>query len=370
MRHLHKLPVVLFFLLSLTAGQPALAQETDSAENPDPATEDVQATDAQPQDTQGEASEPGQTLGLKDGKALAQYLQALLDEYITAVEAQAADSQLHQIIERNDAQALEAKAAEIQQQLGGSLKVRLVPAGNRPLDFENSPACGFTCVQMVELSKDQPQPAEALLYKTPEANITLVRKITGKNNKHLGAIVVHYPYTLITDAFKRLPDIGLYNELRQYSGGKPNTLFTHGDRSVREGPAQKQIRIKNTHWRLSIWTPGGVAVEKYEPPALPWLQIILGVFILVGGVIFLIVYHKKQPKKPAAREIPKTDAEDFNLFHGESIASYHDDTLDDEASGGSERTLVFGGGAAEVDISAYLKKEDITNLKKKMEDSR
>jgi len=175
-----------------------------------------------------------------------------------------------------------------------------------------------------------------------------VRGIKDQNGETIGAIVVHYPFLRLKDEVEKLTTHGLFTELRQHVTGPAVVLFNHGDRTVKQGAAQRVIRIPHTHWAIAVWTPGGVSIEEYEAPALPWMSIILAIVVLIGGTAFLIIYHIKHPVAAKPKKVKHTEA-----MSAEAI-SY--DTEHDS------KTLIMGGGAKEVDVSKYLKDDDITSI--------
>jgi len=293
-------------------------------------------------------------------RELSNYFESKIQSYFTSIESISGDQELIKAITAKDTGKLESLSGVFQRQLEDSLKVRLYSGEIDTLDFENSPACGYACADMIQSARKGPPSAEALLFKTPDANITLVRAIKDSSGKFIGTIVAHYPYTIIEDVVSRLKDIGLYYEFRQSTNGKYLPLFTSGDKSIKEGSAQRFVRINNTRWSIAIWTPGGIELENYEPPSIPWVQIIIGIAVLLIGIFLLIAYHNKHTRKPQAKKIPKVRLDDAAFLSHEAIST--------EEGAESERTLVFAGGAAEVDVGAYLKEEDITELKHKIQE--
>ena len=66
-----------------------------------------------------------------------------------------------------------------------------------------------------------------------------------------------------------------------------------------------------------------------------------------------------EKRKKKAKKAPKSRLEDAPFLNAEALGYQEDDEKKRES------TLILGGGAAEVDVSAYLKKEDITDIKNK-----
>lgn len=293
-----------------------------------------------------------------DAGALGKYLESRIGVYFSAIEAIAADKKLIKAVTANNNKELQSLAQELQTKLPDSLKVRLYPGGTEKVDYVNSPACGYTCINLVRSAYQAPPRAEALLYKTSEANLTLVRAVYDRNQA-IGAIVVHYPYSIIQQAVNKLSEnTGLYTEFRQSHSGKINVLIPRGDSTIKQGPTQQSVRIAETRWSIGIWTPGGVAIEEYELPMLPWIPIAMGLLVLLTGIALVVgrIKHRRSKLPPP----PASGVADF-LNAKSPIAEHEGDET-------SQRTVVLGGGAADVDVSKYLKEEDITDLKKRLDD--
>jgi hypothetical protein len=284
--------------------------------------------------------------------ALGDRLGKMIGGHFLSIEALAADEKLIAAIKDDDTAKLDTLSEDFQQRLEHSLKVRLYVKDKEEVDNETTPACGFACIEMVRSAYTGKPDAEALLFRSTDANITMARGITDPAGNTIGAIVVHYPYMRLKGEVEKLSNNGLFTELRQYVDGPPVVLFNHGDRTAKQGAAQKIMRIANTRWVLAVWTPGGVSVEEYEPPALPWMYIILAIVVLIGGIALLVFYHIKRsagtkPKKARVMEAYSAEAISYDQEH-------------------ESKTLILGGGAEEVDVSKYLNDNDITNVKMKI----
>lgn len=277
--------------------------------------------------------------------SLGERIGAMMKNYFSSLEKLATEEVLVSAITDEDEKQLQQLATHYQEQLPGSLKVRLYIKGKERPDEANSPACGFACIAIIKAAYTGDPPAEALLFRSADANLTLARKIQNPAGQAIGAIVAHYPFSLLKQEIGKLQIASIYTEIRQVLAGPTVTLFDHGDPEVKSGIAQKFVRIPNSKWLITVWTPGGVAVEEYAEPALPWLYIILAAFVLVGGIVILVVYHAKHPvaKKPA-----KPAEEKFTEILSPEAVSYDKD-YDDSP------TLILGGGASNVDVSKYLK---------------
>jgi hypothetical protein len=273
-----------------------------------------------------------------------------IQDYFVSLETLAANEVLIAAIQNEDSTKLEELSTDFQTQLSGSLKVRIYIQGKEEADNVTTPACGFACIAIVrDAYKDKPA-AEALLFQSTDANITLARGVHSQDGRATGAIVAHYPFNQLKDEINKLTVGSMYTELRQSVTGRPIVLYNHGDKSIKQGAAKKIVRIPQTRWNIAVWTSGEVTIEDYiELPELPWLHIILAITVLVVGIVVLVVYEIKHPR--AARK--------------KKIATHTEVAFDNHEQ--DSPTLILGGGAEGVDVSKYLKDTDITNLKKKLE---
>lgn len=289
--------------------------------------------------------QPDEETTSQEINSLVERIGAMMKNYFSSLEKFAAEAVLISAIADEDENQLQQLATYYQEQLPGSLRVRIYIKGKERPDETNSPSCGFACIAIVKAAYTGDPPAEALLFRSPDANLTLARKIQDPAGQTIGAIVAHYPFSLLKQEIGQLHSVGIYTELRQVLAGPTVTLLNHGDAQIKSGIAQKFVRIANSKWLIAVWTPGGVAVEEYSEPALPWLYIILAAIVLVGGIVILIIYHVRHPvaKKPA-----KSETDKFTEIISPEAVSY-DREYDDSP------TLILGGGASNVDVSKYLK---------------
>jgi hypothetical protein len=273
-----------------------------------------------------------------------------IQDYFVSLEALAANEALIAAIQNEDNIKLEELSTDFQTRLLDSLKVRLYIQGKEEPDSVTTPACGFACIAIVrDAYKDKPV-AEALLFRSADANITLARGVHNQDGKAIGAIVAHYSFNQLKEEINKLTAGSMFIELRQRVAGPPVVLHKHGDKNIKQGAAKKIVKIPQTRWNIAVWTSGEVTIEDYiELPELPWFYIILAITVLIVGIVVLIIYRIKHPS--AAKK--------------KTIAAQTKATFDNHEQ--DNPTLILGGGAKGVDVSQYLKDSDITNLKKKLE---
>ncbi len=226
---------------------------------------------------------------------LAKYIEDKISTYFTQIEGATQYPELQAALAIADTKLLPPIENRLKTLLPDSIKVRLYPNGLEEVDNYSTPACGFACINIAINAYTTSPPAEALLYDTPDANITLARAVFSEAGQAMGVVVVHYPYELITESIKRLANTGIYTEFQQQASGEKNILQKHGNIRTRQGKATRIIRLKGTRWHLAVWTPGGVKIDEYEPPSIQWSRIALGIVVLIVGITLLILYKKKYP---------------------------------------------------------------------------
>jgi len=299
-----------------------------------------------------DGEQPKANVALESVMSLSKRISRSVQSHFSSMEALAKDKELITAITNEDNDKLTELSAAFQARLRGSLKVRLYIRGQEVADSDTTPACSYACIETVHAAYEGKPPAEALLFRSADANITMARGIKNEHGRVIGAIVAHYPYNELKGEIEKLTTGTMFTELRQRVSGPPIVLFNHGDRNIKQGAAQKIIRIPQSKWVIAVWTPGGVAVETYEAPALPWMYIILGIIVLIAGIAVLIIYRIKHP--PAVKKKTIKHAE---VLSSEAISYDHEH---------DSPTLIMGGGAEEIDVSKYLKDSDITSVKIKI----
>ena len=288
--------------------------------------------------------------------SLSKRIGSMLQDHFTTLETLATNNALVEAIKSDNTSKLGVFAASFQRQLTDSLKVRIYIRGKEQTDLKNTPACGFACIAIVRNSYREDPPAEALLFRSPDANLTLARGIKDADGNTVGSIVAQYPFKLLKQEVEQLNTAGLYTELRQIVKS-PVTLYFHGDQTIKIGTAQKIVRIPNSKWVVSVWTPGGISIEEYIAPELPWMYIVLAFIVFIGGIIILMITHKKYRK---LKKVEKKTEKYVEPPSAEAIS--YDKDYDDSP------TLIMGGGAREVDVARYLKDTEVTQISKKKND--
>lgn len=231
-------------------------------------------------------------------RAAVVYLQNFINKGFSDVDrllSVSADT-LQQALSDNEQVALQALAESFQASLEGSLKVRLFARGHEAVSLDDIPPCGFACIAMIELAYQKPARAEALSFKTVDANILLVREIRDSTGSVTGAMAVHYPYDVIKDTMQAISARRLYVELRQtLQGGEAVILLARGDNAIKTGQPQTTLHIEHTRWSVAIWTPGGVSVDDHIAGAdLPMREIIIAALVLLASLSALMVYYRKK----------------------------------------------------------------------------
>lgn len=288
--------------------------------------------------SQASAPDKAPPSGFNSVGELASYIEEKIAGHITAVDTQAMNPEIAAALRQADPQQLAETTIALQEILKDSIKVRLFPKGQEEIDNTSTPACSYACVAIATSAYDAPPKAEALMYNSPDANILLARAVK-INGETVGTIIVHYPYDLIANSFKILKNNGLYTEFHQTINGESITVTQQGNSSIKTGAAQK-IRIKGTSWSLAVWTPGGIAIEEYKPPLIPWIDIATAIAVLLIGVVIFIFARNRRLAKKSSLEAPmvKPGADTEMAF---------------SSSEGKSPTLIIGGGAAEIDMNKF-----------------
>jgi hypothetical protein len=292
------------------------------------------------------ASAAGEATGQSAAGAndIALSIEKTFKGYFADIDALLGDAALLEALSNRDKAKLQLVAETIAAKLPGSLKARIYPQGDEEPDYDNSPACGYACVDIALQAYSKPVPAEAIMHKSAEANIVLVRPVKAEDGNNLGVIVVQYPYSLIKDAMSSTAARKHFIELRQNVAGEKIPLFQQGDQSLRIESPQQELNINRTRWSIAVWQPKAIEVGEFKLQ-LPWLTIIGAIVIVLIVIVVVIAVIKKSGRSKAAQAFAEAE--------------------EDEESG---RTIVFGGGAADVDVSEYLSQDDVTDIKRKQQE--
>lgn len=219
------------------------------------------------------------------GLSFASTLQGLVTQPMGTISALAADPEVQAVLREGDAQAADAKGAELQRLLPGAQRVRLLPPGIDRVEPEVNPPLGYADLQQLREAEksDQFPPVEVILPGADQAHYNLLRRVTDNDGSVLGVLMVSYPAQGLQQAVGRLRVGGGGVELRQANVA----LARRGSAGASEDTALR-TNIPATRWSLLYWPAAGTGA--LMEGLIPYLAV-FGVGALLLGLVIYVLFR-------------------------------------------------------------------------------
>ncbi len=184
-------------------------------------------------------------------------------------------------LQSQDPQIRQATAAQLDQQLPGVLKVRLLPPDVSELDTSVVPQMGNADLVMVRETLKTPQmPAIQDVKEHRHLALTAVVK---SDETVLGAVLVSLNYDFLAKTFKTVVLDDGFVELKQ-----DNAVLARTGNPTLKGDQNNRVRIKNSNWTINYWPDLSLGSDIFM-----WVIALMTVPVILGGIIFFIIYNKQ-----------------------------------------------------------------------------
>lgn len=286
---------------------------------------------------------PAAAANFPTAQALADYLKAIAAAAAANLTREASNPAALAALNKTDAAERIAAAQELLPRFPGAQRVRLIPAGSSDTDNDHDPPCSYACLELAAAAlKTDGVLGEAHLFGAARSNLAYALRV-GPAGQPAGTLLVQYPGTLLESAFSGLKLSGSFVELRQVVNGRSVAMTQTGDKTLKQG-APTNILAAGGALRLALWLPGGAKEELVEPD-FPWFTLgISGVIALLALAALVLRLRKQARARQAAKKTRAAPVE----YNSEAIGS------PDE--GGDDATIIFAGGAADVDVESILER--------------
>jgi hypothetical protein len=334
MRH----SVALLLACALGAA-PAWAQQA-----PPPSSNADYPVPSQPEAAQPTAATgalPAAPASFATAQALADYLKAIHEAAAVNLARVAASPEAAAALGKADSSDRIAAAQDLLPQFPGAQRVRLIPAASSDTDNDNDPPCSYACLELAAAAlKAEGALGEAHLFGAARSNLAYALRV-GDAAKPAGTLLVQYPGTLLENTFAALKLSNSFVELRQVVGGRSMAMTQTGDKGLKQG-APTHILAAGGSLRLALWLPGGAKEEVVEPD-FPWFTLGISGFVALLALLALALRLRKAVR--ASRT--KTQA---------APVEYNSEAIGGADAGNDDATIIFAGGAADVDVESILEK--------------
>ena len=215
---------------------------------------------------------------------------ALADYYGSTTALLAKDPDLAYLLMVGNESALQSREESLRYVFPQAINVQLLAPGISAVDMNASPPLSYSALAQMraaEAGEDEP-PIEVHLFNTPQQHINIARRVMDPAGSGVvGHLMVSLSSDVLHNIFAGSREQDGYFELQQDgTSGAPAVIATYGEQSLKQGYADRVVRIEGSRWQLAWWPAvsglvvlGGISM---------W---VLGAFLLTAAamVVFIIV---------------------------------------------------------------------------------
>ena len=187
--------------------------------------------------------------------------------------------------------ALQSREESLRYVFPQAINVQLLPPGISEVDMDASPPLSYAALAQMraaEAAEAEP-PIEVHLFNTPQQHINIARRVVDPAGS---GVVGHVMVSLSADVLKNI-----LNDIRELDGyievqqdgakGAPVVITRYGEQSLKQGDADRVVRIEGSRWQVAYWPAisglvalGGISI---------WVlaAFILSATAMVALIIFL-----------------------------------------------------------------------------------
>ena len=186
--------------------------------------------------------------------------------------------------------ALQSREESLRYVFPQAINVQLLPPGISEVDMDASPPLSYAALAQMraaEAAEAEP-PIEVHLFNTPQQHINIARRVVDPAGS---GVVGHVMVSLSADVLKNI-----LNDIRELDGyievqqdgakGAPVVITRYGEQSLKQGDADRVVRIEGSRWQVAYWPAisglvalGGISI---------W---VLAAFILsAAAMVALIIF--------------------------------------------------------------------------------
>ncbi|MEN8204609.1 MAG: phosphomannomutase/phosphoglucomutase [Pseudomonadota bacterium] len=215
-------------------------------------------------------------------------VSAMTDYYGSTAALLAKDPDLAYLLMVGNESAVHSREKSLHYVFPRAINVQLLAPGISEVDMNTSPPLSYAALAQMraaEAGEDEPL-TEVQLFNTPQQHINIVRRVMDPAGS---GVVGHLMLSLSSDVLQNIltdiQELDGYLELQQDGArGAPVVIATYGEQSLKQGDADRVVRIEGSRWQVAWWPAvsglvmlGGISM---------W---VLGAFLLSAAVMVALI---------------------------------------------------------------------------------
>ena len=219
---------------------------------------------------------------------------ALADYYGSTTALLAKDPDLAYLLMVGNESALQSREESLRYVFPQAINVQLLAPGISAVDMNASPPLSYSALAQMRAAEagEKEPPIEVHLFNTPQQHINIARRVMDPAGSGVvGHLMVSLSVDVLQNIFAGSRELDGYFELQQDgTRGAPAVIATYGEQSLKQGQADRVLRIEGSRWQLARWPAvsgvvvlGGISMQ------------VLGAFLLTAAamVVLIIVLIRK-----------------------------------------------------------------------------
>jgi phosphomannomutase/phosphoglucomutase len=175
--------------------------------------------------------------------------------------------------------ALHSREESLRYAFPKAINVQLLPPGIDEVDMNASPPLSHAALAQMraaEAAEAEP-PIEVHLFNTPQQHINIARRVEDPAGSGVvGHLMVSLSADVLQNILSDMRELDGYIEVQQDGGkGAPVVIANHGEPSLKQGDADRVVRIEGSRWQVAYW------------PAVSGLVALGGISMWVLGAFIL-----------------------------------------------------------------------------------
>jgi len=184
--------------------------------------------------------------------------------------------------------ALHSREESLRYVFPKAINVQLLAPGITEVDMNASPPLSYAALAQMraaEAAEAEP-PIEVHLFNTPQQHINIARRVVDPAGSGVvGHMMVSLSADVLQNILSDIRELNGYIEVQQDGAkGAPVVITSHGDQVLKQGDADRVVRIEGSRWQVAYWpaVSGLVALGGISM----W---VLGAFILSAAAMVALI---------------------------------------------------------------------------------
>ena len=184
-------------------------------------------------------------------------ISAMADYYSSTTALLAKDPDLAYLLMVGNESAVQSREESLRYIFPKAINVQLLAPGISEVDANASPPLSYAALAQMraaEAGEDEP-PIEVHLFNTPQQHINIARRVMDPAGSGIaGHLMVSLSSDVLQNTLGDVQGLGGYIELQQDGArGAPVVIGTYGEPSLKQGDADRVVRIEGSRWQVAWW---------------------------------------------------------------------------------------------------------------------